>query len=583
MLRRVLALVVVAAAFPWAGPGQAAAAQTSAPGVQAPARDTPAQAKDAPAVPEGRISGRVVAADTGRPVKRARVFATAAELPQGRGVLTDDNGLFELIALPPGRYTITASRAGLVGLAYGQRRPLQAGTPLQLADGQQLRSVDFSLPRGSVIAGQVSDQDGDPMPGANVRVMRYQYMQGDRRLAQAGNAQTDDRGQYRVWGLMPGEYYVTALARNPSLGGRGSGPFGGRGGGSPGAGGGNDEEALAYAPTYFPGVPSVNEAKPIALGLGQELLGVDFNLQLVRTARISGRVTSADGTPTTRGTVNLGPEAATRGQIGMNYGARIQWDGAFSVVNVPPGRYVLRARGQDTVSAQFASEPLTVGEFDIAGLTVVLIPGGSISGSVVFPPTGKDLPDLERLRITAPSLEAGMPGGQGQTRVAKDGTFRLDGVAAGPHFIRSQNELRGWSLKSVTVDGRDVTDVPVEVRSGQQLANVTVTFTDAQTQLVGTVTTTQGTPVPEYTVLAFPTNSEFWRPLSRHIMTARPDQTGRFTIRGLPAGEYFVATVDPAQQGEWFDPAYLEDHRIGAARVTLGEGETKTQNFEIKN
>jgi hypothetical protein len=253
------------------------------------------------------------------------------------------------------------------------------------------------------------------------------------------------------------------------------------------------------------------------------------------------------------------------------------------MANVPPGRYVLRARGEDTVAPQFASDPLTVGESDINNLTVILMPGATISGSVVFPPTGGELPDFEQMRITAPSLEAGMPGGQGQTRVEKDGTFKMDGVPAGEHFIRAQNGLRGWSLKSVVVDGRDVTDVPVEVRSGQQLDDVTITFTDIQTQIVGAVSNAQGTPMTEYTVLAFTTNAAFWRPLSRHIMTARPDQTGQFTIRGLPPGDYYLATVDPAEQGEWFDPAYLEEHRVGAARMSLGEGETKTQNFEIKN
>ena len=560
-----------------------AALSIAAAVAQQPARDTPAQKTATPAAPDGRISGRVVAADTGRPIKRARVFATAAELPSGRGVLTDDTGVFDLADLPAGRYTLTASKAGFVGLTYGQRRPLQAGTPLQLADGQQLKSVDFSLPRGSVIAGQVSDQDGDPMPGASVRVMRYQYMQGDRRIAQAGTSQTDDRGQYRVWGLMPGEYYVTAIVRNPNLGGRGGGGFGGRGGGGRAGADTSEQESLAYAPTYFPGVPSLNEAKAITLALAQELVGIDFNLQLVRTARITGRVTNPDGTPTTRGTINLTPDGVARGQIGVNYGARIQWDGTFSMANVPPGRYVLRARGEDTVSPQFASEPLTVGDGDMSNLTVMLTPGGTISGSVVFPPTGRELPDFEQMRITAPSVEFGMPGGQGQTRVERDGTFKMDGVSAGEHFIRAQNGLRGWSLKSVVVDGRDVTDVPIEVRSGQQLDDVTIAFTDVQTQILGTVSNAQRTPMTEYTVLAFTTTPAFWRPLSRHIMTARPDQTGKFTIRGLPPGEYYLVTVDPAEQGEWFDPTYLEEQRVGAARITIGEGETKTQDFEIKN
>jgi hypothetical protein len=166
----------------------------------------------------------VVAADSGRPVKRARVFVTAAEVPGGRGVLTDDTGTFELTELPAGRYTLTVSKSGFVSLAYGQRRPLQAGTPLQLGDGEQLKGVEFRLPRGGVISGRIVDEDGEPVPGATVRVMRYQYMQGDRRLTPAGSGQTDDRGQYRVWGLMPGDYYVNALTRLPNAGGRGFGP-----------------------------------------------------------------------------------------------------------------------------------------------------------------------------------------------------------------------------------------------------------------------------------------------------------------------------------------------------------------------
>src|SRR3954469_22208332 len=223
--------LVVAAGEQQAGPrpGQV--------GSQQPARDTPAQAKGAPPPPAGRISGRVLAADNGRPVKRARVFVSAAELPGGRGMLTDDTGTFDLTELPAGRYTLTVSKSGFVALSYGQRRPLQAGTPLQLADGQQLKGIEFQLPRGSVISGHVLDEDGDAMPGVMVRVMRYQYQQGERRLTPAGNGQTDDKGQYRIWGLMPGDYYINAIARG---GGPGGGPFGGPGGGAafgPGGGG----------------------------------------------------------------------------------------------------------------------------------------------------------------------------------------------------------------------------------------------------------------------------------------------------------------------------------------------------------
>src|SRR5882762_7181522 len=227
------------------------AQQTPAPGLSStsqPARDTPAQ-KDAPPPPAGRITGRVTAADNGRPVKRARVFATAVELPGGRGMLTDDGGVFDLTELPAGRYTLTVSKSGFVSLSYGQRRPLQAGTPLQLADGQTLKGIEFQLPRGSVIGGRVLDEDGEAMPGVMVRVMRYQYLQGDRRLTPAGAGQTDDKGQYRVWGLMPGDYYVNAVARGGPFGG-----FGGPGGagGGPGGFGGRGGRGGGGGPTAAP-------------------------------------------------------------------------------------------------------------------------------------------------------------------------------------------------------------------------------------------------------------------------------------------------------------------------------------------
>jgi hypothetical protein len=563
-----------------------------------PARDTSAQPKDASPPPGGRISGRVLAADNGRPVKRARVFATAAELPGGRGMLTDDSGIFDLSELPAGRYTLTVSKSGFVALSYGQRRPLQAGTPLQLADGQQLKGIEFQLPRGSVISGRVLDEDGDAMPGVMVRVMRYQYLQGERRLTPAGNGQTDDKGQYRVWGLMPGEYYVNAIARGGGPGGGqffGGGPGGGPGGfgggraggrlGGPGGGapaGGADQEQINYAPTYYPGVPSVEEAKPIAVGLSQEVLDISFGMQLVRVSRISGIVSNPDGTPVTSGTVNLMADSGGgRNQIGMNLGGRIQWDGSFAIGNVAPGRYILRARGDDSETPQFAAQPVGVNGADLTDLTVVLSAGATLSGTVSFLPGGAPAPDYTQFRITAPSTDQSDFGPQPSARVDKDGKFTLSGISAGSHLLRPSNGSRTWVLKSVTAGDRDVTDTPFQVRSGEHLANVTIVFTDKQSEINGTLTTEDGTPVPDFTVLAFPVDSSLWRAQSRHIMTARPDQTGRYKIRGLPPGDYYLATVDPSQQGEWFEPAYLDEHRAGAARVVLSEGDVKAKDFKV--
>ena len=356
-------------------------------------------------------------------------------------------------------------------------------------------------------------------------------------------------------------------------------------GGAPGTGpgGATDQEQINYAPTYYPGVPSVAEAKPVNVGLSQEVLDISFNMQLVRVSRISGIVSNPDGTPVTSGNVNLMSDTGGgRGnQIGMNFGGRIQWDGAFTIGNVAPGRYILRARGDDSEVPQFAAQPISVTGDDLSDVIVTLSAGATISGTVSFLPGGSPAPDYTQFRITAPSTDQSEFGPQSNARVDKDGHFSISGVSAGAHLIRPSNGSRTWILKSVTVGDRDVTDAPFPVRSGENVANVTVVFTDKQSEINGTLTTENGTPVPEYTVLAFPADPALWRPQSRQISTARPDQTGKYRIRGLPPGDYYLATVDPSQQGEWFEPAYLDEHRSGAVRLSLGEGDVKTKDFKV--
>ncbi len=563
----------------------ALAAQGSRAQSGRPARDVPAQPARVDGT--GRISGRVLTTDTGRPVRRARVLLNAPELPGGRGTLTDGEGGFDFTGLPAGRYILAASKSGFVTLAYGQRRPLQPGTPLQLQDAQQLTGIELRLPRGSVIAGRVYDETGDPLPGATVRVLAYRYAQGSRQLVPAGSAQSDDRGEYRVWGLNPGDYYVTALARNVGLGrgGRGLPPF------APNAGGpppqlelADQAEPSGYAPTYYPGVESVVQAQPITVALGAEALDIDFGVLLVRTARVAGRVATPSGAAVSFGIVLLTPEGPQTGRSspGASFTSRVQNDGAFSIPNVPPGRYLLRARGEESDVPYFATLPMTVAGADISGVSVVLAPGATITGTVRLQPSGASTADVTQFRIGAPSADpdSGMPGPQSNARVERDGRFSLAGLAAGPHWIRARAP-GGWILKSVAADGRDVTDTPIELRSGQQLSGVSLVFTDRASEIHGVVSDEHDAPLTDYTLLVFPSEASLWNPQSRHIMTARPDQNGAFQMRGLPAGEYLLVAVDPTEAGEWFEPAYLEERRAGAVRILLGEGDIKTQNVKI--
>src|SRR5258705_11340322 len=162
------------------------------------------------------IRGRVFAADSGRPLRRARIQINGPGLPgNGQTTSTDADGRYEIRDLVGGRYNISVSRSGYLRLSYGQRRPFELGKPFDLANGQRADNVDFTLPRMSLITGRVLDEANEPIAGVRVMAMRSAYFEGQRRLvpAQTQLAITDDAGQYRLLGLTPGSYYVEAATR----------------------------------------------------------------------------------------------------------------------------------------------------------------------------------------------------------------------------------------------------------------------------------------------------------------------------------------------------------------------------------
>jgi protocatechuate 3,4-dioxygenase beta subunit len=558
---------------------------------QRPARDSAQQTPDGSSV----LAGRVLAADTGRPVKRARVSVTAGGR-QSRSTSTDDQGRFRITDLPSGSYTIAASKAGFVDALYGQRRPLQPGTPVQLADAQEISTIDLRLTRGAVITGRVLDEDGEALARALVTVQRYQYVRGERQLTPAGGDQTDDRGQYRVFGLPPGEYYVSASAAGlAQLIGRGLAALGAAAGGPGGRGGrggffggppSEDAEPVGYAPTYYPGVISASDAGKLTVAAGQELGGIDFPVQLVATATVRGFVIGGDGSGTPVLLVPQDGGGLLRGQM---LRSASQADGSFWIANVPPGRYLAVARsGGRGDDQKMGTQSLNVNGENISGVTIALQSGVKVSGYITVESAGTPAPtDYSTFRVDAPDVEplpffAG-PGGGGPVasgaRAEKNGAFQVGGLLPGKHYIRASGQ-GPWSLKSVTIAGHDVTDQVVEFRTGQDVDNVTIVLTDRTTEIDGTVRDGTGTPVGQLTVIAFSSDQQYWRPQSRQIQAVRSDQSGAFRLRGLPPGDYEIIAVDDVEQGEWYDPSFLEKIRAGAKRISLGEGEKKTQDLK---
>ena len=163
-----------------------------------------------------------------------------------------------------------------------------------------------------------------------------------------------------------------------------------------------------------------------------------------------------------------------------------------------------------------------------------------------------------------------------------DGTFELKGLT-GTRLIRATALPSGWMLKSVTVNGADVTDTGVELKPGEAVSGVEVVVTSKVTDVSGTVKGSNGQPVKDYTVVVFSDEPQRWAmPLSRYVAGARPNQEGRFQFKSLPAGGYYAIAIEYIAQGEWGDPEVLERLKARATKFSLDEGESKTLDLTLR-
>jgi hypothetical protein len=533
-----------------------AIALTIAAAQQPASRDTTAL----PGAARGVIRGRVTAAATGQPLHRVRV-TLSTQNPNPPTAVTDTRGLFEITGVPPGAYSLSAARAGYLTVQYGQRRPREPGRTIQVTGGDAIEGIDLALVKGGVLSGRITDETGDPLPGARVEAIELRYVRGQRVPLAARVTFTNDAGEYRLSGLESGSYQLRASSTEVWESDDGKNTY-------------------VHAVTYFPGVTSGDRPESIALTAGQEVASLEIRLIAGAAARVTGVVQDASGAPLAGQQVNL--DRITRGTGGVlqsaGFGGSTKTDsrGMFEIPKLAAGEYMAHTGGpSERVSAAVI---LAEG----ASRHVALVPSRpvAVTGVIVTddgsPPPGP----AARLAIDPiaadPALVLPSWGAPRAQPPSPDWKFRFSGLEGG-YLFRMSGLPDGWMLKSVMLGDRELIDQPLTIARGQaDVDGLRLVVTRKGGKVSGEVVDAAGAPAPDTTVVVFAENSALWGVASRFIRAVRPDAEGRFAAGNLPPGIYRAVAKDVVIDGQWEDPAFLQALVRDATRVEIAEGAAAT-------
>jgi hypothetical protein len=613
----------------------------------------PRDVRQLPTTGTATISGQVLIDDSSpQPARRARVTLRHTETRAERAASTDEMGRFVITGVPAGHYSLTATKAAFLTAYYGSKRAGRGpGTPLAIADGQNFSNITLRVTKGAVIAGSVRDDFAQPLANTMVRLQQFQTVNGVRSLVTVPGGQsvsvTDDRGAFRFYGLMPGAYVVMAMPQiPPGLGGElrqlstaeiqsavadlqrpapvAPPAASARPGQPPAPPPAQPGRTVGYAQVFYPGTTNQADAQPVTVAPSQELLGIDFAMRTVPTAKIEGTITGPDGQPASG--VQLSLQQTVPGSNAINVssaGVRTTPDGKFTAPNVTPGHYTLVARagagggggrGGDVIrgdvvatfagaggiatpptmvmsggaSGLWATTEIDINGEDVSNVSLTLQEGMTVSGRVVQAGSGRaPALDFERVGVTLAPAAQGGGFSASSARVDAQGQFRITGVIPGRYALRISQMGAGpgtpaWYPRSAVSQGKDILDVPLEIRPGQHVDDLTLTMTDQLAEVSGTLMDGAGKPAPGFTILVFSTNREFWSQGARRLAPpTQPASDGKFRVANLAPGEYFMAAVTDLEPGDWGDASFLEAVAAAAFKITLGEGERKVQDLKI--
>jgi hypothetical protein len=585
-------------------------------------QQTPRDAAGAPATGSARISGVVVSGErTPQPLRRVIVTLSGSALQVSRSTITNDDGRFTFGDLPAGRFTVTAARKAYLTSAFGASHSGGAGTPVSVAHASHVDDIRITLPKGAVVTGIITDARGIPIPSLTVNVHRVMPDGYER----AGEAVTDDRGVYRVYGLSQAEYVIAAVPRPTGGGDMGVrsasevdailGALERRGSAGTAARPGetapepdlttSSERTYSFAPLYHPGTAVAAEATRVTLAAGEERSGLDFTLAVVPTATLTGVVTGSDGQPAPDvqiTVVPIGPPLTLVLGMGATGPMRTGPDGTFRRSSITPGTYRLLARrvppapprsnpfGTATPVAgrgpttEWALTEIMVNGADIDGIALTLRPGLGITGRVLFEGTEEVPSDLSAIRVILTPLTASARSTSTiLSSIKADGTFEITNLLPGSYgfgLTIPPGVAERWWPRSADSGGRDVLDLPLELSDGAG-SEILITLSDRRPSLRGVVRDADDRTESDAFVVIFSADRTHWRQGSRRVRVVRPATDGQYEATDLPPGEYLVAAVRRPPLNAWLDARVLERLASSAVRVTLGDGEQSTRDLRV--
>ena len=501
----------------------------------------------------GALSGHVLSADR-RPVARA---AVRVDGPGGtREAVTDADGAFSVRSLAPGQYVVRADVSDQMSWYFGQRAPGEPGRPISLARGQVVPGIHIVLPEGRAISGAIVDEHGEPVQGARIQAMQLRYTAGRTIAVPTGNARiSDDRGRYRLWGLHPGSYLVSAFIDGLVAAG---------------------DRQIAYAKTYFPGTAMVSAAVPLDL---REDATANIAFTPTGLSELRGTARDGDGFLVS-GTARL-VEPRRAGTVAEPRVVNLKMDGSFVFQHVPPGEYVLQVRGDGPGrTGLFGSQELVVGH-DPVNVVIPTSYGANVQGLLRF--------DGQAEGARAPV---------GVATVALDDRARdpTTGVVAGSReffitnlFGRTALSLRTpsdeWFLKSWTIRGVDVVDTGHDFGAGPDDIDDSEIVLSRNGAVIAGLASDGLKTADDYFVVVFPVSRESRWPGSRRMKFVRSAFGGEFRVSALPSGDYFVAAVSRLQGsrdgGDWQNPDVLLQLEARAERISVSEGQTANVSLRV--